>query len=494
MIACAGGTPAPRRARRPPPPPPAPVVTLPPSACRALPADAAAAQMFDAFFRAHAEGRIDPDCVDAHGAAVPQVPLATELVCPEAAHEVETLPDGRTRVALALRTGRAGDVVDTEVIVSRPDGRPHIEVDGLARMRGDLQAAGLGRLLRDHPEVEQLGALDVPFEDDFPDAEGLSPRRRLRAEHDLRLVFARGAAETVMCLLEARDAAVSASTRSWCWRDPRRVDRVVVGQPMVVDETVQLTLVLVPVPPGRAEAIEVRLPGMEVRPLGPVTARPAPLVPAWDGRAREGVVLPGRFTPRPGAWAALVAVEAPPPWLATFAAAPWLRATPVASPPDRPATAITVDLEETRRWLAVRGPAGWAFGVPLERPAADGMTSWDGVEPGPEGTLRAWSSDFGHGEGTARVHLVREERGRLVEQARAVVGRVRAAWSGDRRTAQRVRWELVRAPADECTRLRVQRADTAVVTRDFQPIPSQPRTPLDPGALGTTEEGCLEVR
>jgi len=394
----------------------------PPSPCAPLPEPSEASALFDAFFRAHAQGRIDPELVDAHGGPVPQTPIATELVCPRSLAVREELSPGRRLVALQVSAGSTErDVVETQVVVTRQGGAARIEVESLARLRGDLQAFLLRRLLRDHAEIELLAAIDVPFEDDLPGPEGVSPRRRAREHHNLRLAFARQSTGTVLCLLDAR--ADSTSTRSWCWRDDDRIDRVVAGEPMIVDETVQVQLVLVPVAPARrAEVVEVRLPSVEARSVGVVTVRPAPIVAAWEeGRAREGVVLVGRVAPRPGAWAALPAVDAPPPWIAVLAAVPWLRATPVPSPSDLPATSITSDLGETRRWLAVHTPTGWAFSDALDRPGPDGMTSWDGVEPAPDGTILARSSDFGAGHGTARRHTLRADGERLVQEGVAVI-------------------------------------------------------------------------
>lgn len=511
--ACGSSSPRPSASRRPPPRPPAPVVTAgdPPSPCASLPEQMPASALFDAFFRAHAEGRIDPELVDAHGGPVPQAPLATELVCPVRAEALGEQAADRGRVALRLRAG--ADTIDTEALVSRSGDRDRIAVESLARIRGDLQAHLLRRLLADHPEIEQLAVIDVPFEDDFPDPSGVSPRQRTRAGENLRLAFARLPDETVLCLLRSR--AERSSSRSWCWREDARLDRVVVGAPMIVDETIQVQLLMVAVAPaGRAEVVELRFPGLEVRRVGAVRATPAPIVPCWDGRAREGVVLEGTLRPRPGPWAALTAVEEPPPWLGVLAAAPWLRATPVPSPADRAAASITADIEETRRWLAVHTATGWAFSDAPLRSGPDGVTSWDGVEPAevlvgePDGTFVAWSSDFAGGRGAAHLRLLHADGHRLVEQAALTVGLARAWWRGEEpedpvaarlgvvgpasdvvgrggprhRVAWRARWAASRAGAPGCIRLRRTRADVAHVTRDFQPVAGRPALPFDPAA------------
>lgn len=504
LLACGSGSARRRRsARRPPSPPP--VVSAPPSACPPVSTpEPELAALLDGLFRAHAEGRIAPELLDAQGAPVPQTPLATELVCPRTARTV-----GPGRVALRLGPGATGEEgLDTEVTVVRRDARLLLSVDSLARMRTDLQAFGLRRFLAGHPELEQLAALDVPFEDDFADASGSSPRRRAREATNLRLAFARAADGTTLCLLVPRGEG--GATRSACWHLGERLDRVVTGMPMIVDQTVQVQLVLVPLAPAaRAEVVELRLTsGLEARRLYEVSVRRAPIVPVWAGRVRDGVVLEALSRPRPAAWAPVALLEGLPSWVPLLSSTPWLRAVPVTSPTGEGAVSVTTDREESRRWLGVHTAAGWAFTEALDRPSADGLTSWDGVEPAPgrlgtpEGTFLAWSSDYGDGRGTARVQLLRLEGERLVAVGDAPLGAVRAWWSADapvdpvaerlgprapdvgpHRVAWRAWWSLAGGGVPGCIRLEASRADVSHVTPAFQAIAAHPVVPMDPTAL-----------
>jgi hypothetical protein len=484
----------------------------PPSPCAALPPDAPGAAIFDALFRAHAEGRIDAELIDAPAADVSPVPLATELVCPSAVREIATEADGSRRLALSLTAG--ADVVESEVVLTA-HGR--LAAASLARMRVDLQALLVRRMLRAHPEIELFAVTDVPEESPFPDRDGASPRRRARAQENLRLAFARVADGSVLCVLRAR--ADATSTRSWCWRDDMRLERVIASPPMIVDENVQMTFARVPVrPPGRvraagrtAEVTEIRLPALEARRLGSMPRPPDAVgTPSWDPVPEPVPRVASMSVPD---WSPLAAVDAAPPWLALSAAVPWLRVAPVASTAEGPAIALTVDAEETRRWLAVRAPSGWLFGDALDRPAPDGMTSWDRVEPaaallGDAATLLAWSSDHGDGRGAAHLRVLRPDGERLVERAALVVGRARAFWNDEapedpvtarivrpgpadaaapagprHRVVWRARLELSAAGAPGCVRARRALADVAHTTRDFRPLADRPRAPFDPAAL-----------
>ena len=467
--------------------------------------------LFDAFFLAHAAGRIDPNLVDAQGGEVPQQPLATELICPALVQIEESLPRGGLRVSLDLRAG--ADVVQSRVRLSAEGQRYRIEAQSVDEIRQDVQILGLRRFLREHPEVDRFQVIDVPFGNDFPAPGGLSPRRVYRRDDNRRLAFVRTPAASTMCLLTARPD--STSTRSVCWNVTGSIDRVIVtGEPIVVDNLVQLRAVLVPPPPGRrASVVDLRLPVTERRAVGSIEARPASSGPAWMGRPLGGAVLGVAPRARLGRWESLPHAAEAPDWLGVASSVPWLRSEPVDAPAELSAIAVTADVDERRRWLAVRSHGAWAISDPIEPGGPDDarrMTSWDAVETGARllaepGTLVAWSSDFHAsgetGGGAAHLVVLGVDRDRLRERGRLAVGTLRV-WRSDlapvdpvaerRRGAPPgplhwVAWRLLHAVAPVgapgCVRVTRQRADVAHVTYDFQALPARPLVPFEPASL-----------
>ena len=225
------------------------------------------------------------------------------------------------------------------------------------------------------------------------------------------------------------------------------------------------------------------------------------------GRALAGVSLGALARPRPAAWEPLPAAETPA-WAAMLSAAPWLRAAPVASDPstELSAIAVTADVDEARRWLAVRTSGGWAVSDPLEPREAQGMTSWDRVETGARllgapDAIVARASAYGAGAGTARLVVLRRDGDRLAEQGHLPLGAVRT-WRSDQvpsepvfeplrnsdpaappsLVAWRVLHEVAPGGAAGCLRVTRVRAELARVAFDFQPIARRRPVALAPEA------------